>query len=204
MRASRTKILRFLPNLHNRAPASAIFWQWKMAQKKKCGSTVRASGRWTNFKVWFFHSNTRRPLEPFTASITPAICTAHALPFDSHMWTDWQSLRGGYEAVPSAAEAAAARALPWARDSDAENEHTHRLSYACMYVCAICVARARLECPPWPECSAMPLARASLRLDRVPSMYIRDRTSSRREPVEEIRRCALLDPMQECKAPAIC
>ena len=91
--ASQTKILRFLPLLHKRAPATAIFFQWKMVQKKMCGSTVRASGRWTNFKVRFFHSNPRRPLEPFTASITPAICTAHALPFDSHMWTDRQSLQ---------------------------------------------------------------------------------------------------------------
>ena len=32
----------------------------------------------------------------------------------------------GYERVPSAAEASAVRALPWVRDSDAENKHLHR------------------------------------------------------------------------------
>ena len=93
VRALQTKILPTLPLVDKRARLTAIFFQWKLAQKKKCGSTVRASGRWTNFKTWFFNSSTCRPLEPITAPIPPANSTAHNHPFDSHTWTHRQCLQ---------------------------------------------------------------------------------------------------------------
>ena len=79
------KFFPLYPLHHMCARPTGIFLQWKLAEKTMWCTRPRASGRWTNFKVRFFHSNPHRPLEPFTASITPAISTAHAFPLDSHV-----------------------------------------------------------------------------------------------------------------------